>query len=613
MLVKGKNGYFPSDYAQIIETPVAAVVPPPPPPKPVASSSALRALRAKVMFDFSGTGKGEMPLKAGTTIDVVTRGPAGGWSKGAAGAFPTDYVQFIEPTSAVTNTIAAESKPFSASTASNFPVKSSIPASSAKSDPFADLPIPAMSNPVSSSTPAATSSNTFDPFDTPSSASKTRPQAGGFDTKELKSALSTLDNKNSAFNSDPFADLDNQSSTSTSTFANPAATVKTNTTTTTTINPASNVGSVPAGNSKPAASSEPTIFAIAKYSRPAGGATELTIEKGDTLIVLSNKDKDWWYGSIVGKSSKPGYFPSNYVELKANTVENPTAIASISARPASVAFPKAQPSTTAVAATAPSTMKAVSKASLFSTIMGQTKSYKAADANVYIPPQERKEKTIPATCTKAGLAGYKYVFTHPIDEKSQVPVWKLPLYIDLFADGYKSHYEKLDVYESTPVIVRIRTTLEAMLEVTKYVDLSVDAATESIRRVQDKVVYAIRDCIDICRMIPHHAEDMVRLYTFLVTFSMRVKSLRTGDFLLIPCAWTSENGSENAVFLLLMKEVDANFGGYAVSIINASDYPDSGLEYHIPHVNSVSGMPQRKLYFNLRNVPDERIQNTAFW
>ncbi len=139
VLVKGKNGYFPSDYAQIIETPVAAVVPPPPPPKPVASSS---TLRAKVMFDFSGTGKGEMPLKVGTTIDVVTRGPAGGWSKGAAGAFPTDYVQFIEPTSAATSTIAAESKPFSASTASNFPVKSSIPASSAKSDPFADLPIP---------------------------------------------------------------------------------------------------------------------------------------------------------------------------------------------------------------------------------------------------------------------------------------------------------------------------------------------------------------------------------------------------------------------------------------------------------------------------------------
>jgi hypothetical protein len=36
-----------------------------------------------------------MPLRIGEIIEVVKRGPAGGWCKGKNGAFPTDYVEFI--------------------------------------------------------------------------------------------------------------------------------------------------------------------------------------------------------------------------------------------------------------------------------------------------------------------------------------------------------------------------------------------------------------------------------------------------------------------------------------------------------------------------------------
>ena len=63
---------------------------PQPQPQPASTS-----LFAKVVFAFAGTGPNEMPLNAGDTVEVIKRGPPGGWCKGKTGAFPTDYVQFI--------------------------------------------------------------------------------------------------------------------------------------------------------------------------------------------------------------------------------------------------------------------------------------------------------------------------------------------------------------------------------------------------------------------------------------------------------------------------------------------------------------------------------------
>ena len=53
-------------------------------------------IQAEVLFDYKGDQKNSMPLKKGEIIDVTHRGKPGGWSKGKNGAFPTDYVKFIE-------------------------------------------------------------------------------------------------------------------------------------------------------------------------------------------------------------------------------------------------------------------------------------------------------------------------------------------------------------------------------------------------------------------------------------------------------------------------------------------------------------------------------------
>ena len=54
-------------------------------------------LKARVLFAFQATKPGEMALMQGETVDILIRGPPGGWCKGVRGAFPTDYVEFLPP------------------------------------------------------------------------------------------------------------------------------------------------------------------------------------------------------------------------------------------------------------------------------------------------------------------------------------------------------------------------------------------------------------------------------------------------------------------------------------------------------------------------------------
>jgi hypothetical protein len=438
-----------------------------------------------------------MRLKVGDLIEIVQRGPAGGWSKGSAGSFPTDYVQFLE-------------------------------------DPVVSAAIESKATNV-----AAPESHLL--------------------------PTTVFVNKSQ--------DLLHQS--------------------------ASGVGTA-----EPVGKSESAVFAVVKFSRASSGPTELTITKGESILVLNSKDKDWWYGSVVGKPSVVGYFPSNYVELK--VIENAVVVPTRS----SGSFVKEDSHGRVISTNIDVAIPSLEVQNPNVSAVLVKKSYKSTLTSA--AASVSSSNNVPTSCSKVGLSGFKFPCYHPMDDKATCPIWKLPLFIDLFAGGYRKSFENIDFYDNIPVFTRVKTTLDTLLETSKYIDLSTDTCVESVRRVFDKAVYAIRDALDISRLVPARTEDMVRLYTFLVTFTVRVKSLRSGDFLLIPLGWSSESG-ENAIFLVLMKESDANFGGYAVSVINGCEGRDTGMEYHLPHINPVNGFAQRKLSLSFRHIPDERVQNTAFW
>ena len=54
-------------------------------------------------------------------------------------------------------------------------------------------------------------------------------------------------------------------------------------------------------------------FAIAKYSYETQQSDELSLTKGDKIVVLEKSSDGWWHCRLVNDSDKVGWIPSNYV------------------------------------------------------------------------------------------------------------------------------------------------------------------------------------------------------------------------------------------------------------------------------------------------------------
>lgn len=119
----GLFGAFPTDYVEFFSevettTPLprpapahvtASISAPTLPTPPVSAPTALP--KAKVLFDYTPTVDNEMSLTAGEVIEIAFEGPKGGWSRGTAGAFPSDYVEML-PLSDISTTKQDESNQF---------------------------------------------------------------------------------------------------------------------------------------------------------------------------------------------------------------------------------------------------------------------------------------------------------------------------------------------------------------------------------------------------------------------------------------------------------------------------------------------------------------------
>lgn len=109
-----------------------------------------KKLRAKALYAYTARGPTECSFAAGEIIEVETRGPAGNWSRSTKGAFPTDYVEFIEETDVMGGSSAARSAVSSLpppervaqAAAASSTAASSMASASRAADPFAGMSAP---------------------------------------------------------------------------------------------------------------------------------------------------------------------------------------------------------------------------------------------------------------------------------------------------------------------------------------------------------------------------------------------------------------------------------------------------------------------------------------
>ena len=368
---------------------------------------------------------------------------------------------------------------------------------------------------------------------------------------------------------------------------------------------------------KPAASagatfSGPKVYARAKFSRAAGGPTELGITAGETLVVLK-QDGEWWYGSSLA-GNKSGFFPGNYVEIR-DDLDKAQPPPVIGPAPTNLDFL----GTGAAAAAASSSSSRASSttqrsASLVSS-SGALASMNAAAATATVNlPRKLPGRTKPVA-TLPDLGGKAYAF-QPLDksglEKAR-PVWHQPFFLDLFAGGYKERLVEKDPQMATPAVKRFQLSFHAVKQVLQRA-ISDENTTASVEmgEVLQHCLKLFSEACDLSDQIPVHTNDPVRFFAFLSIIMIRIKALRENDVVILPTSWVvPETNSEHGVIIIVTKTREATDANFSLAVINTGT--EHGLDHHAVFVNPEDGGTMRNLAFEMNNIPNEKITNTAFW
>lgn len=640
----GKIGFFPSDYVETVTTILASSI------CPIAavaasdggvgatdskrlsssSSSIMSKITAKVLYNFAGTGHNEMPLRVDEIIEVTKQGPPGGWCKGISGAFPTDYVQFLPfssagieqqqspvidlltgDVSALSATKKADSMSIDffgasaeqAASGSIYPNEPVVPmhnTTTAASSIYIDN----NSNALTAASGRNSITNAIDPFNDISSITTTN-------STNVSSSVTTTIMKQSSGAASTISDVFAVPDTMfTSAGANATHIVNDVSSVTTNLNISANtsISTSSMGNysnialQQPASLPSPpppvsipqTIYARVLYSRQSQGPTELTIQVGDTLIVLK-QDSEWWYGAALSSGGqKVGFFPGNYVEIVKDVSE--------SIPPPPLSAPSYKPAEVVVAAS-----------SSISTITTNYPATAAAAVGMITSALRLPKKEVLRTSVSSLMNGSTFTYKPPYVPADYVskPVWFQTFFLDLYADEYKASFVPKDPQASTSAIKRMHNALYAVRVSLTQVKPD-DQQTEGMKEVLLHTTRVFTEACDFCSKVPEKTGDVAKFWSYLASFVVRVKALSESESVVIPCHWMCEDNTEHAVLCVITKFRRGTDSDYSFAVINTGD-GKKGLDYHAASMSNADGKLLRNISFQLVNIPNEKITNAAFW
>ena len=588
-----------------------------------------------------------MSLVTGEIIEVVRRGPPGGWSKGLRGAFPTDYVEFLPqppmssssaiPTKAAVSSSVDLLSLSSVSTSDKFDAFSSIQ-SSPITGSASNLPPVETLTPLSAAKPSAMLPNTKSLIpDIVSSESdllgmSSVPIASTFSTSAI-STNSKMGNTTKAGVSWDLPPPDELTPVAVSNAApapapvpSPApapapaptpavaqvaqpATAGPVTTSrplgwkppppTEAKQPVAYGGAKPesiattqpadtsTANAQPKPASKPKIFAVVRYNRDAQGPTELSIKAGE-VVSVSKQDSEWWYGATLDK--RTGFFPGNYVQIRDDIdPAHPEAFVNKE-------LGKIVQSPVAAPAQPPA-----------KTVKPKPAVLRPSPAGIKLPRKGAKKKVF------AELAGTTFALEPMEKGGSPEPVWYQSFFLDLFADEYKSKIVGAnDSTPKTPAIGRMKHAFYVVLTALQRIDPN-EQEGEGVPEVLKYTLKLLDEGVQNCARIPAGTKDATRFFTFLATFMGRVRGLSESDSVVIPTSWACEDGTEHAVLLLVTRLSEDNDCDFSVTVINTAEGADRGLDYHASNIDQASGLVLRNIAMELTSIPNDKICNTAFW
>jgi hypothetical protein len=208
------------------------------------------------------------------------------------------------------------------------------------------------------------------------------------------------------------------------------------------------------------------------------------------------------------------------------------------------------------------------------------------------------------------MTGESYALD-PVEGGEKSPIWHLPFFLDLFADEYKQNIVGDDNATKTSAIMRLKYALY----VVKTALQRVNVMEQIGEGVQDVLMYAIKvvnEGYENTNRVPANNKDPTRFFTYLTTLMSRIRTLQESESTVVPTSWVYEDGTEQAVLVVVTRTHDGTGTDYSVSIVNTGD-SDKGLKYHASNVDPGDGSILRNIAFEICNIPNDKIVNTAFW
>ena len=543
-------------------------------------------LTAVALYDFASNKSNEQPLKKGEIVRVIAKGPAGGWTRGANGVFPTDYVRFqdipqtihnssnIPPTQ--TNSILMPQPTVQTATPSGIPlpVPSSIsltaqPSSAALTTLTTDF------GEFQAGEPKLSSQSNLDIL--PSSSVGTgnpipasEMQSNKIPTTSLN-AFEFVDSGKSAPSSgflDLFVDFSHPSTASSATESRANEDLRSRA-----------LGQVPPSLLVPSTSNVDALL-FPEFVDVDKSSTRIS-NTSDLLEISSDFGSNMYDGNMQVSDRK---------------YENDAVLNDLMCLP---------PTTTYV----------------------RGKGLNSIDRDLGAnPPQKvfigslHNRHRFNEHDTRRGRD--RQVFSlNDSEEERRDGIWTQPFFSDLFTS---SLIKRVEDSSSQPVMARLGDAFQAVrLAIAQVKGLS--RRDGEIADVLSLVSSAFKEARDVCNEIPINAQDHQKFAEFLARFMPRVKHLRQGELVVSPCVWSSasavveEDGGTkglshnfHGVIILVYRTTEGTEEDFSLTIVNTSK-ENRGLDDRAVEVNNADGATMFNLAFELVNIPNARIQNTAFW
>lgn len=196
-------------------------------------------------------------------------------------------------------------------------------------------------------------------------------------------------------------------------------------------------------------------------------------------------------------------------------------------------------------------------------------------------------------------------------DKGSGPFWRQHAFFDIFIGMPRSQFLSNDPDSDLHPVRRIRSICHVFHEtMTSQISCFSSSLVPNVPAITKSILMALYEATMLLDLFPY-SMDPASIYAFLNHFIVRLRGMRSSDFLLFPCTWTAENESYASIVVVYRAKDDME-ADFTVAFVNCES-GSGGLDYHASKADPRNGNVLRNLALEVTDVENTKILSPAFW